>query len=59
MINTGLILTIAGGALSVVGTIITGIGDSKTQSREMQEMADKISKDVIEQINKGTKFAKF
>lgn len=55
MINTGLILTIAGGALSVVGTIITGIGDSKTQSREMQEMADKISKDVIEQINKGTK----
>lgn len=55
MINTGLIFTIAGGALSVVGTIITGIGDSKTQSREMQEMADKISKDVIEQIKKGTK----
>lgn len=55
MINTGLILTIAGSALGFVGTIITGIGDSKTQAREMQEMADKISKNVIEQIKKGTK----
>lgn len=55
MINTGLILTIAGGALTAAGTIITGIADNKTQAREMQEMADKISKEVIEQINKGTK----
>lgn len=55
MINTGLILTIAGSVIGFAGTIITGIGDSKTQAKEMQEMADKISKDIIEQIKKGIK----
>lgn len=55
MINTGLILTIAGGVISAAGAVISGIGDTKTQAKEMQEMADKISKEVIEQINKGTK----
>ena len=55
MINTGTLLSIGGLALSGAGALITSIADKKEKSEEIKEVAEKVAKEIVEQMNKESK----
>jgi homoserine kinase len=55
MTSTGILLSIGGLALSGAGALITGIADRREKSEEIKEVAEKVAKEIVEQMNKESK----